>query len=351
MKLLSELDVFDKKVFVRADLDVPIDTLNAKRLTANAESDEAEAATRLTNLAPTVGWLIEHGAKQVFIAGHIDRPKGPDTAFSTRQLEAPLEMILKRSVTYKKDFNVDDGMLASMAQLILLENLRFWPGEEAGDLEFAKQLASLADVYVNEAFAASHREHASIVGVPAILPHAGGLHLEEEVNRLTKLIKNPERPFVAIVGGVKAETKVPVVANLAKVADFVLVGGEIAKELTVDNSQFTDNSKVIVASLTPDGKDISDESISKFREIISKAKTVVWNGPMGVFEEGFEAGSAAVAGAIGDSGAYSVVGGGETTQFLSTKGLLGKFSFVSSGGGAMLEFLAGEELPGIKALE
>lgn len=277
--------VFDgKKVLVRADLDVPVKSTNDERLTTNAQS---ELATRLTNLAPTVNWLIEHGAKQVIIFGHIGRPsdtghetrdtqedKPPlyDPKLSTRQLEAPLERILKRSVTYKKDFNLDDGMIVSMAQLILLENLRFWPGEAANDGEFARQLAALADVYVNEAFGNCHRNHASMVTVPAILPHTAGLHLEEEVNQLTKLTRNPERPLV-------------------------------------------------------------------------------WNGPMGVFEEGFEAGTMAIAEAIIDSKAYSVVGGGETTQFLSTKGLLGKFSFVSSGGGAMLAFLAGKELPGIEALE
>lgn len=336
VKLLKDLDVAGKRVFVRADLDVPIE---------NSKLEEAEQATRLTNLAPTVEWLIEHGARQIFIAGHIDRPLKPAPSLSTRILEEPLEQILKRSVTYKGNFDTGDGMLSSMAQLILFENLRFWGGEEANDPDFARQLATPADVYVNEAFGNCHRAHASMVGVPAILPHAAGLHLEEEVNQLTELTRNPERPLVAIVGGVKIETKMPVVANLAKVADVVLVGGEIARELT------TDKSNVIVASLTPDTKDIDQDSINKFKSIIKTAKTIVWNGPMGIFEEGFEAGSAAVAWAIIDSGAYSVVGGGETTQFLVSKNLLSRFSFVSSGGGAMLEFLAGRDLPGIAALE
>jgi len=247
-------------------------------------------------------------------------------------------------------------------EIILLENLRFWPGETTSDPEFARRLASMADVYVNEAFGVCHRKNASVVALPSLFTdvedpegfhprRAAGLHLEEEVNQLTKLIKNPERPFVAIIGGAKIETKVPVIENLAKMADLVLVGGLIAQEiqkLKFKNQKY--NSKIKIAQADKDCEDINNESIDKFKQIIATAKTIVWNGPMGVFEEGFEAGTMAIAKAIVESGAYSIVGGGETTEFLSSKELISKFSFVSVGGGAMLEFLAGKRLPGIEAL-
>ena len=347
MKKLEDLDVAGKRVFVRADLDIPMEQLTVH------SSQSTENATRLTNLKPTVDWLLGHRAKQIVIAGHIDRPEGPDPKLSTAQLEKPLEEILKRSITFRAGFDErDHESLASLSQLILFENLRFWSGEASNDQEFAKQLASLGDVYVNEAFGNSHREHASMVALPGFLPHAAGLHLEKEIEVLSRLLKTPERPFVAIVGGAKLETKVPVIENLASEADSVLVGGAIA--LQILNSKFeirNENPKVKIATMTEDTKDIDKESIEKFSSVISNAKTVVWNGPMGLFEEGFDAGTKAVAQAIIDSGAYSVVGGGETTEFLASFNFLKRFSFVSSGGGAMLEFLSGKELPGIKALE
>ena len=367
---------------MRADLDIPISNFkfphppsNCRRQVGQAISNLGTEATRLTNLKPTVDYLLEHGVSRIIIAGHIDRPKGSDPELSTKKLLQVLEKILGQKIVFSSQFTVDPStsLRAGSSQLtekiVLLENLRFWPGEEASDLEFAKKLAGMAQVYVNEAFGNSHRNHASMVLLPSLLPHAAGLHLEKEVEVLSSLLKNPERPFVAIVGGAKIETKVPVIENLAKIADFVLVGGAIAKEFPnspasprlrrASNFQIP-NSNVIVATSEAEDKDIDQKSIDKFREVIATAKTVVWNGPMGVFEEGFDKGTKTVAQAIIQSGAYSVVGGGETTEFLAQNNLLsppnpptggGGFSFVSSGGGVMLEFLAGHQLPGIKALE
>lgn len=366
MRLLKDLDVSGKKVFLRADLDVPIETTNAQRpdfakASTGKLTTNAEGATRLTNLKPTVEYLLGHGAKQIIIAGHIDRPESPDPALSTKRLVPELEKILGRKIAFVPDLSIqskpgleqiDKPGFRRGREVFLLENLRFWPGEEANDFDFARKLAQFADVYVNEAFGNCHRAHASMVALPALLPQAAGLHLQKEVEVLSGLLSNPKRPFVAIVGGAKIETKVPVVENLAKIADYVLVGGEIAKELKVESGKWkVDENKVIVSTLAPDTKDIDEESIEKYKSIIASAKTVVWNGPMGVFEEGFEKGTMAIAGAIIDSEAYSVVGGGETTQFLAAKSLLSRFSFVSSGGGAMLEFLSGKKLPGIVALE
>lgn len=345
MKLLRDLDVAGKRVFVRVDLDVPIEheTINSKL--------ETEAATRLTNLKSTVDYLLREHVKQVVIAGHIDRPTPRlrdgkpviDPEKSTKHLVEALKNILKQEISFKEDLEGE-----ASGEIVLLENLRFWEGETRNDVEFAKKLAGFADCYVNEAFGNSHREHASMVALPSLLPHGAGLHLEEEMRVMTKLFETPARPFVAVVGGAKIETKLPVIQNLAKISHHVLIGGELPAEIEKTGQNFPEN--VVIAKLTEDGKDIDLESVHKFAKYISTARTVVWNGPMGYFEEGFETGSRVVANAILESQAYSVVGGGETTQFLEKHNLLGRFSFVSAGGGAMLEFLSGKTLPGIAAL-
>lgn len=307
-------------------------------------TSNAEVSTRLTNLKPTVDYLFEKGAVKVILAGHLDRPNGFDPALSTKNLKLSLEKILSRSVIFAENLEK-----LPVENLVLLENLRFWPGETENSLEFAKQLASLTDIYVNEAFGNCHRNHASMVSLPSLLPHAAGIHLAKEIEVLSSLLAAPKKPFVAIVGGAKIETKLPLVEHLSKIADFVLVGGELPVEIGERKMEFSQN--VLVAILTSDGRDISDESIYQFKEKIASAKNVVWNGPLGLFEEGHDKGSIAVARAVIDSPAYEVVGGGETVEFLAKNNLLSKFAFVSSGGGAMLEFLAGHELLALKALD
>ncbi len=339
MKLLRDLDVSGKRVFVRADLDVPIDkpeTINQKL--------ETETASRLTNLKGTIDYLLRENAKQVVIGGHIDRPSGPDPQKSTKLLVEALSNILVREISFKEDLEGD-----ASGEIVLLENLRFWEGETRNDFEFAKKLASFADVYVNEAFGNSHRGHASMVALPGILPHAAGLHLEEEVYMLTKVLQMPSRPFVAVVGGAKMETKLPLIEHLSKISHHVLIGGELPLEIEKSKRKFGEN--VVVAKLNDDKKDIDIESVHQFVKYIQSAKTVVWNGPMGLFEEGHETGTRSIAKSIVESGAFSIAGGGETAQFLEKEGLLSRFSFVSAGGGAMLELLAGKTLPGIAALE
>lgn len=360
MRLLKDLIVSGKKVFVRADLDVPLTelVLPSSGLAADGLLS-TESATRIKNLKPTIDYLTEHDAKQIIIAGHIDRPDGPNPTKSTRQLISSLQEILGKDVEFCEQLTVDSFL--QDAEILLLENLRFWPGETANDVEFAKKLAGFADIYVNEAFGNSHREHASMAALPKFLSHGAGLHLEKEVHELREVLESPRHPLVVIIGGAKIETKIPVIENLAKVADKVLVGGELLKNFQTpasqakrgeQNSKFQiDEGNITLGKLTDDGLDIDGQSISEFEKIISGAKMVVWNGPMGFFEKGYSQGTLAVTNAIIGSGAYSIVGGGETTQFLASQNLLSKFSFVSSGGGAMLEFLSGKELPGIKALE
>ena len=355
MKVLSDIDVSGKRVFVRADLDVNV--ANPKSEIRNPKLNPQ--ATRLTNLKPTVDYLLEHGASQIIIAGHIDRPEKPDPELSTKQLLEPLEKILGQKISFKDvilgseatpESDSGQARMTGESKVVLFENLRFWEGEVVNDLEFARSLAALADVYVNEAFGNCHRNHASMVALPSLLPHAAGFHLQREIEELSsRVLNNPQRPFIAIVGGAKVETKVPVIENLSKIADYVLIGGVLPLEIAQKELKFADN--VVIAGHAVDGKDITSESQDQFARIIKSAKTVVWNGPVGRFEEGFEAGTLSVAQAIIESDAYSVVGGGETTQFLALHNLLSKFSFVSSGGGAMLEFLAGRKLPALIALE
>ena len=341
MRSIRDINVSGKRVFVRADLDIPPGT-----------EQTMEAATRLTNLKPTVDYLLENDAARVIIAGHIDRPVKPDPDLSCAQLLGPLESILLRSIIFKPDLAGGESALDKQElsdKVLLLENLRFWPGEVENSMDLAKELAQLADIYVNEAFGNCHREHASMVLLPKLLPAFAGLHLVEEVKVLSGVMKGPKRPFVAIVGGAKIETKVPAIENLTRVADVVLVGGELPVEIAKIGEKF--EKKVIVAKLAGDQKDITADSAREFEKVIAGAKTVIWNGPMGLFEEGYKDGSRRVAEAIIASGAFSVTGGGETCQFLAENNLITKFSFVSAGGGAMLEFLAGKNLPAIEALE
>lgn len=348
VKFLRDFDFEGKRVFVRADLDVDVEGIdshvNGEREAGHRERLETDL--RLISMKNTVDYLLAHGVIQVIIGGHIKRPKGPDPSLSTRQLLKPIQTILGTEISFWDQLS---EVKNSNGKVVLLENLRFWPGEEKNDEGFARQIAEMADVYVNESFAVSHRAHASFVALPALLPHAAGLHLEEEVNHLTKVTRDPKRPFVAIIGGAKIETKIPVVENLSKIADFVLVGGYLPVEIKKEGLSFGQN--VIVGETTEDTQEISEGSTKRFVEVIADAKTVVWNGPMGHFEDGFKTGTKAVADSIIKSGAYSIVGGGDTVEFLSKEGLLSKFSFVSNGGGSMLEFLAGKTLPGLKALE
>lgn len=346
VKLLTDLNVLGKRVFVRADLDVDVGNVQ-----------HPNEVVRLRNLKRTVDYLLGQNCKQILLAGHIGRPDastaGAGTVserppfynpkFSTEQLVQPLAEIVGQEIVFCQDF----GHVGE-AKILLFENLRFWPGEVKKDQVFANKLSVLGDIYVNESFANCHRDHASMVLVPLVLPHAAGMHLMEEVSEMEKLLGEPARPFVAIVGGAKAETKIPVIVSLAKMADAVLVGGALLKEISRPSMQV---QNVDLGSLTRDGEDMDDASIERFKAAIAGAKTVVWNGPLSHFEAGFDKASGEIANAIIQSRAYSVVGGGETTTFLAKNNLLLKFSFVSSGGGAMLEFLAGKKLSALEALE
>jgi len=232
-------------------------------------------------------------------------------------------------------------------RFLLLENLRFHPGEKANDPEFAGELAGLADIYVNECFATSHRAHASIVGVPKLLPAYGGLRLEEEVETLSKVREDPVRPLVFVMGGAKTETKVPLVRKISKYADRILLGGRLMFEKSLENVP-----NVVFPVDDVDGFDIGPETIELFKEILVEAGTVVWNGPLGKFESAdYADGTKEIASFLTQISADIVVGGGDTVAALKQFGLRDKIGFVSTGGGAMLAFLAGEHLLGIEVLK
>jgi len=323
MKTFKDFDVRGKRVLVRADFNVPL-----------SEQGEILDDFRIRETLPTIKYLLKREAK-VILMSHLGDPGGKFVK------ELQLNPVAER-LTELLGQNVE-----------LLENLRFNPGEESNDENFAKELAQKGDIYINDAFGACHREHASIVGVPKFLPSGAGFLLEREVASLTKLKTNPEKPLVAIIGGAKVETKVRVINKISEKAKFVLISGLIGKGVVGQKITLKYPDKIVFpVDETGGGKDIGPETIRLFKEKIAQAKTIFWNGPLGkIEEEEFTKGTAEIAQAIAQSKAFSVVGGGETVEFITKLGLVEKFSHVSSGGGAMLTFLSGDKLPGLEALK
>ena len=329
MKSVKEADVSGKRIIVRCDFDDPI---KDRKLVDD---------TRIRSNLPTLKYLLDKGSG-LFLISKLGRPKGWDPDLSMRIVLDTLSDHLGQKVVFKEDLRNEN-----LAEVTLLENLRFWPGEEKNDPEFSKILACFGDIYVNECFATSHRGDASFVGIPKHLPSFAGLNLLREVSEFKNLLENPERPFIAIVGGAKLETKLPAINNLSTVADKVLVGGRLMFEVSGQNLP----QNAVVASDDMDQKDIGPRSTAIFTKIIQTAKTVVWNGPLGKFEiDKYILGTKEIAKAMISSGAYKVIGGGDTISALDKIGLINKIDYVSTGGGAMLEFLAGKKLPGLVAL-
>jgi len=388
-KTIKDIDVHGKRVLVRVDFNVPQDA-------NGAITDD----TRIQAALPTIQYLIDQGAK-VILVSHLGRPKGgPDDKYRMDPVGKRLAELLNKPVK-KLDDTIGPDVEAAVnamqpGDVILLENVRFYKEEEANDPEFAKKLASLADVYVNDAFGTAHRAHASTEGVAHYLPAVAGFLMQKEIDYLGKALTNPDRQFVAILGGAKVADKIPVIENLLDKVNTLIVGGgmaytflkaqgyEIGKslldansidyckelmakaeakgvglELPVDILVATELSadartEIVPTSAIPAdmmGVDIGPKSIEKFRTVIMGAGTVVWNGPMGVFEiPAFAAGTRAVAEAMAESKAITIVGGGDSAAAVEQMGFADKMSHVSTGGGASLEFLEGKELPGVTAL-
>ena len=329
MQTVKEANVSGKRVIVRCDFDDPI---KDRKLVDD---------TRIRSNLPTLKYLLDKGSS-LFLISKLGRPKGRDPNLSLRIVMDALSQHLGEKINFKEDLRQE-----RLDKVTLLENLRFWPEEEAADLEFSKILASFGDLYVNECFATSHRGDASFIGIPKYLPSFAGLNLIREITQLKKLLVDPERPLIAIIGGAKLETKLPAINNLAKVSDKVLVAGKLMFEVAGQSLP----TNIIVAPDYLDKKDIGPKSVEIFTRIIQTARTIVWNGPLGVFEEEkYLDGTRRVGEAVAASSAYKIIGGGDTIAALKKLGLLDKIDYVSTGGGAMLEFLAGKKLPGLVAL-
>jgi phosphoglycerate kinase len=317
-----------KKVLLRLDLDVPIaqgKVLDDFRLEAGMD---------------TLDLCLQY-ADSVIVMGHIGRPQGEDPMFSVK----PIVDWFEEKFAH---IELPEG------KLHIMENLRFEAGEDGSDVNFAKELIACADpngqggvVFINDAFAA-HHPAASTTVLPTLLPHAAGIKFAEEVEKLLGVRQNPQKPLIAIIGGAKIEDKLPVIQTLAGIADTVLVGGKLPAEIKDKGMQFGPN--ILIAQMNEAGTDLSSQSISELSQKFQGVKQVIWAGPMGKYETGETAGSKALAEAIIASGADSIIGGGDTIACLDQLGLLDKFSFVSTGGGAMLELLAKGTLPTIEAL-
>ncbi|MFA6376632.1 MAG: phosphoglycerate kinase [Candidatus Paceibacterota bacterium] len=381
MKFLKDGDFKNKIVLVRCDFNVALDA-------AGNISDDF----RIVKALPTIKFLAKKGAVLVLMS-HMEKNGQPA---SLKVVAKRLEKLLLRQITFLSGCsgkNINTRIkTAKPGQIILLENLRFHAEEKTNDIEFAKQIARMGDCYVNEAFSASHRRHASIVSVPKYLPSYAGLLFEDEVVNLSKIIKDPSHPFVVIIGGAKVGTKSKMIANIAPVADHILVGSKIGEKILEQKNQlmgrhsdpeepFFDaidltSSKIhlpIDGMLVLKGHsegylrtaaignmrteediyDIGPETIKFFSEIIREAKTVFFNGPVGLFEKPeFSKGTKAILESISRAhNAYRVAGGGETLEAIHKYKMQNCFDFLSTGGGAMLEFLAGDKLPGIEALD
>jgi phosphoglycerate kinase len=391
MRTLDSLELQGKRVLVRVDYNVPL-----------AKSDgHITDDTRIRATLPTIQALLDRGAAAVILMSHLGRPKGqPNPSMSLRPVAARLSELLGRPVAMQVDCigpAVETALRALPAgSVALLENLRFHAEEESNDPGFARRLAVLGDVYVNDAFGAAHRAHASTEGVARLLPAAAGLLMEREVAALGRVLREPEAPVVIILGGAKISDKIGVIDNLLTRASAILIGGGmantflkaqgreighslveddkvaeakrllaaaedrgvtlalpidvvVATEVTADAPRRT----IAVEAVGPEERilDIGPLTVAAFGEHIAGAKTIVWNGPMGVFEvEPFAAGTRAVAEAVAAAGAFSLVGGGDSVAAIEQAGLAERISHVSTGGGASLEFLEGQELPGVAVL-
>ena len=385
-KTIKDIDVHGKKVLVRVDFNVPIKD--------GVIGDD----TRIQAALPTIRYLIDHGAA-VILMSHLGRPKGKvDPAFSLAPVASHLGGLLGKPVAFADDCIGQSAVQASAAlkpgDVLLLENTRFYNGDEKNDPEMAQKLASLADIFVNDAFGSAHRAHASTEGVAKYLPAVAGLLMEKEIQYLGEAIRDPERPFVAILGGAKISDKIGVIRNLLGKADHILIGGAMANTffkalnydvadslaepdamataaemisaggskivlpvdlVIADAFDASAQSKEIMVGNVPAGwriLDIGPKTVQVYSDLIKTAKTVVWNGPMGVFEfDKFAQGTYGIAKAVAESDAVSIIGGGESVAAIQQSGLADKITHISTGGGASLEMLEGITLPGLAALQ
>ena len=388
-KTVKDIDLKGKKVFVRCDFNVPMD--EERNITDN---------TRIVAALPTIKYLLEQNCK-IILASHLGRPKGEvKPEYSLAPVAKELSRLLNKEVIMAKDVIGPDAMEKAKnlkeGEILLLENVRFHREETDNDPEFSKKLASMAEIFVNDAFGAAHRAHASTAGIAAYLPAVSGFLIEKELKFLGYALYNPERPFVAILGGAKVSDKIGVIDSLLEKVDTLIIGGgmaytffkaqgyevgnslceldkldlarklmekaktkgvklmlpvdtKVGKEFKVDTESKTVKYTEIPADW--EGFDIGEETIKMFSDEIRKAKTVVWNGPLGLFEfPQFAIGTNAIAKVLSEIDATTIIGGGDSAAAVEKAGLADKMTHISTGGGASLEFLEGKKLPGIEAL-
>jgi phosphoglycerate kinase len=346
MKTLRDFNLKNQRVLVRCDFNVPLAQKQGIIL------DDF----RIKQTLPTIEYLIEKGAK-VILMSHLGRPEGKVVeSLRLTPIQNRLMEYLDLSVTKAPDCLGKEiekwSREMQPGEILLLENLRFHKEEEENNDGFAKKLAKLGEIYINDAFGASHRPHASIAGIPKHLPSGAGLLFEKEIKVLTDLIKNPKIPLVAIIGGAKVKTKVKLIDKISEKADWVLVNTLIKNELKEKNVKLKCPQKIVEPIDEIEGKDIGPKTINLFKEKIAPAKTILWTGPLGQIEEKkYQKGTREIARAITKSKAFSIVGGGETVEFINKIGLTKKFNHLSTGGGAMLDFIVDGKLVGIEALK
>ncbi|MFH1643027.1 MAG: phosphoglycerate kinase [Patescibacteria group bacterium] len=335
MKTVRDFDVTNKKILIRTDFNVPL-----------SEEGEILDDFRIELSLPTIEYFKEKKA-QIILMSHLGRPRGKiDLKYSLRPIALRLGELLDCQVDFIDSL---DGEIKG--DITLLENLRFHKGEEENDEEFAKKLAHLGDIYINDAFSVSHRAHASVDKITKFIDSGAGLLLEKEMNVLNDLLQNPQKPLVCIIGGKKIESKMQFIDSISEIADWILIGGLVEREAREKKITFKYPNKIILAPDNIDTYDIGPESIKVFKEKIMTAATVFWAGPLGKFEEEkYLYGSGEIAKTIIESKAVSIIGGGETLEFINSVGWASKFDHIMSGGSAMLNFLSGGEMPGIKAL-
>jgi phosphoglycerate kinase len=343
MKKINNLNLKSKKVLLRVDFNVPI------------EKGKILDDFRIKTEIPTIKQLMKKRAKIILIS-HLGRPEGEiKEEFSLIPIKKFLEKKLKKKILGPLMIEQAKEQIQKMKErdVLMLENIRFYKGEIEGDENFAKNLAELGDLFVNDAFSVSHRDQASVTKITEYLPSFAGPNLISEVKNLSKILKNPKRPLLVIIGGKKVEDKARVVERFSEIADFVLVGNLVANEIKEGRVRVKNIEKIVFPEGDKETLDLNQKTIEIFKEKIRISKTVFWSGPLGKVEDKkYQKGTLEIAKEVGKlkGKLFSVVGGGDTIEFLNKFSLLNKFSFVSTGGGAMLEFLAGEEIPGLKAL-
>lgn len=349
---IDKTDISNKRVLLRVDFNV---SLSKDGLSI---SDDM----RIRQSLPTIKYLLQKDNKLILLS-HLGRPEKRDPKYSLRIVAERLQTYLPNNkITLVDDFLSYSSKIQQPNEIVLLENIRFYPEEKNNDSEFAKKLALLGDVYVNDAFGVSHRQDASIVGVPKLIPAYGGLLLKKELAMISKVIQNPQRPFIAIIGGIKVETKLKFIERLKSLADYILIGSGMIDTVSEDEkiilpldvvTEKGEIKKKFELNVGEKALDIGPESEAKFGVLIDEAETIVWNGPVGNFEnQSFRRGTEFIYYSITQNDkALSIVGGGDTIAAISKEEYLEKITHISTGGGAMLEYIENGTLPGIEALK